>query len=346
MGPMPDSPAEPRRTVVWCRPDQTSLVRRVRDLAGLNVIEAGSPEPARAGQVAADLDAERTDDLRAAIASTDAELVLIADPGEFGSGASPEDLAALVGARSRHVTIAALEPVPPTALDMTGTGWTDPQTGGRAIDAIRLVNAPRRTPALRALADARESFGAVRSMSVEVLCPAAAGSLGAALIGAIDLVLWTLGDPESVDAAYVGPGVGSALHALPGQTLRDLHGDLSAMVRVPSGRAASVLASDRAGAWSCAVTLLGEAGVIRVSPAGFVWTGPDGETTDEHACDAPAGAAAMIADQLARLLDPDGPTDAPINLPGALAVAQAALLSARTGQGESPETIQRLVARR
>lgn len=341
---MPAAPAS--RALVWCRPDQTGLVARVGALAGLEIEQAGSPESARAGQVAAELGAERADDLRACLASTDADLVLIADPGSFGAGASPEDLGAIVGARARGVAIASLEPVPPTALDMTGAGWTDPQTGGRAIDAIRLAGAPRRTPAMRALADARESFGPVRSLAVEVAGPAPAGSLGAVLIGAIDLVLWLLGEPESVDAAYVGPGVGSALHALPGQSLQGLHGDLSALLRLPGGRAASVLASDRAGAWSCGATLMGESGVVRVTPAGFSWTGPGGEPVDEHACDAPADAAAMIADQLARQLDADTPADTPIDLPGALAVAQAALLSARTGQPESPGTIQRLVARR
>ncbi|MEZ6319007.1 MAG: hypothetical protein R3B49_09690, partial [Phycisphaerales bacterium] len=81
---MPESPAGSRRTLVWCRPDQTGLMRRVAKHARLELVGAGSPESARAGQVAGELGADRADDLRAAIASTDAELVVFADPGGFG----------------------------------------------------------------------------------------------------------------------------------------------------------------------------------------------------------------------------------------------------------------------
>ena len=51
------------------------------------------------------------------------------------------------------------------------------------------------------------------------------------------------------------------------------------------------------------------------------------------------GAVGAIADAIVRLLDARAQASAPVDLAGVLAIGEAALLSARTGQGESPSTI-------
>ncbi|GJM19733.1 MAG: hypothetical protein DHS20C14_19460 [Phycisphaeraceae bacterium] len=334
----------PTKALVWCRPDQTVLVRAIADAAGLEIASAGSPDPSRATQIAADFEAAPADDLRAALAATDAGVALIADPGTFGAGGSEEDAGAVAAARARGTRIVTLEPIPPTAMDVSGSAWTTQQAGGRPVDLVRLGALPRRTPAWRAAGEALEAFGTVRSMSVELITPALAGSLGAALVGALDLVVAMMGEPESVDGALLGSARGA-----PGDSVRGLAGDLCAVARTPDGRGATLLASDQGGAWSCAATMLGDGGTLRITQRGFVWIAPDGGVLDEHespdSADRAATAVRVIADRITRLLDPGAPEQAPDGLPEVLAVAQAVLLSARTGQPESPTTIQRLVAR-
>jgi len=52
----------------------------------------------------------------------------------------------------------------------------------------------------------------------------------------------------------------------------------------------------------------------------------------------------VIARALSQLMDPAMPRPTPCDTAGILAVGQAALLSARTGQTESPATIRQIVA--
>ena len=49
-----------------------------------------------------------------------------------------------------------------------------------------------------------------------------------------------------------------------------------------------------------------------------------------------------LADALSRLLEPGQPDAAPVNLESALVLSQTALLSARTGQAESPSSVRRM----
>lgn len=60
----------------------------------------------------------------------------------------------------------------------------------------------------------------------------------------------------------------------------------------------------------------------------------------------PSPGAVAMGDDLARLLDAHIPDVGPLDLPSRMSVAQAAMLSARTGQPESPETLRRLLENR
>ncbi|MEQ8770880.1 MAG: hypothetical protein RIB60_10285 [Phycisphaerales bacterium] len=347
---MPESePNTAPTALVWCRPEQTGLVRDIADRAGLTIETAGSPEPTRAGHVATELGAEPADDLRAALAATGARVALLADPGAFSEGANDEDAGAVAAARSRGTTLITLEPIPPAAADLPGSPWVEQQPGGRPIDAVRLGTLPRRTRAWIAASDLLDAFGTVRSMSVEVMMPTHAGTLGAALVGALDLVSAVLGDAESVDAALMSDT--RARDAAP-ESVRGFTGSVSALVRGADGRCASLHASDQSGAFAFGTTLVGEAGTLRITHAGFSWTDARGALVDDHADlggtpGSPADAAArVIAERIVRLTDPSEPEPAPDGLPETLAFAHAALLSARTGQPESPATIRRLVSAR
>lgn len=389
--------------------------------AGLAVVGVGSPEPGRAGALAAAMgigggEVRVWDDLRAALATGDAELVLLAAPGDFAGGQrqgamDAEDAGALAACRARGVRIASIEPMPASVLQLgaavptpsadaapgepggdviaasTGAGVVlgpgapvlvdepEPRIRARAIDAgggwARALPLLRHCRAMREAADLFETLGQVRTAVFEGWSGPGQGSLGARLFDAMDTLVWLLGAPEQVDAAYVWPARARPIHATTGETLRGLHGDLTANLRFADGRAASVALSDCAGRWGTSVTLIGEGGRLRVTDdgaggsgggggggtgtGGFVWLSADGQTVDasrparrkrgqeERADEAFVDAA---SEQVARLLDQRVPAPAPTDYAAVLAAAGAALLSARTGEAESPRTILRMAGSR
>ena len=115
---------------------------------------------------------------------------------------------------------------------------------------------------------------------------------------------------------------------------------------------ASIIASDQGGRWNRTTTLVGPKGRLRIFDDGFEWIGPDGAKVDQSRRatrkrgsdpDVPHAVAA-IADSLSRMLDAGAPDPGPSDHAAILAAGQAALLSARTGQAESPATIKRMAA--
>lgn len=334
----------PAKTIVWLRPEQAEMVRTVADVAGLELVSAGSSDRGRAGEVAKALGVEPVDDLRTVLTRASVDLVWIASPGEFGTDHAGQDAAAIAAARSRGLRVATLEPIPAAALDLAHGGWLRNQTGSRAIDALQFVPLARCSTALREATDLLESYGPIRSLAIESLCRPEHGSLGARLFGAMELALTLIGVPDVVDAAFVAPAATTGLHALPSESLRALSGDLTANLRFPDGRAASIFASDHAGTWRRSITLLGPGGRLHATEQGFVWTGPDGAVLDEHRrADRPDAAPATVAESLARMLDPAAPSDPPVDHEAVLAMGQTALLSCRTGQPESPAMIRRMI---
>jgi hypothetical protein len=118
--------------------------------------------------------------------------------------------------------------------------------------------------------------------------------------------------------------------------------------------------SDQAGRWNRSLMLVGPGGRIRVYDDGFEWVAPDGARVDasralgaSRASDAvgsaaggaaPGRSAAVIAEALERYLGGREGTVPPLDSGRVLAMAGAALLSARTGEGESPATIARMAS--
>ncbi len=337
--------AEGRRVAVWISPGQTALARAVADAAGLDLIAAGSPARGQSQAVAAELGTSPADDLRAMLASIEADLVWVAAPGLFGGAAGGGDAEAVLAAHARGFTVATLEPVPASALDLMSGRWLEGEHGRCPADVVRFLPMPRDGSPFRQAAEVLETFGHIRSIAVETWGQPSEGTLGARVFGGLALIASLMGEPEKIDAAYVAPSHGTGVHALPGETLRDLSGDLTACMRFADGRAAGLAASDRGGRWARTVTLLGPAGRLRIDDDGFEWIGPDGARLDEMRLERSETPPAVraIAEGLSRLLDPSAPEPPPLDYATVLSMGQAALLSARTGEAESPGTIRRMV---
>jgi hypothetical protein len=348
-----------RTAICWLSLDQLPLARAVAEqVGGLRIVGVGSPD--RASSAAAELGTRPLDDLRQALATEEADLFWLAAPGAFGAGeGASEDAAALAAARARGSLVVSLEPIPASATDLAaGGGWLDP--GGRG--ALRPADCCACGPRLRLgrpfreAQEVLESFGPVRSAMVESWRRPSQGSLGAQVYDAMDLLCALLGEPQTVDAAHVAPGIaggrGGGWGRQVGDSLRGWRGDLTASLRFDDGRTASLVASDHAGRWNRTVTLLGEAGRLRLFDDGFEWIDPAGEKVDssrQSTREAPGGVGgvgrhevAAIVDDLSRRLDPAIPAPGPADHASVLALCQATLLSARTGQCESPASIHRM----
>ncbi|MBK7405504.1 MAG: hypothetical protein IPJ41_12955 [Phycisphaerales bacterium] len=338
-----------RRIVVWCDEDRAEFVRGIARAADLSVVGAGCETKGRSAGLASVFGCPPVDDLRSALTEGDCDLVLIASAGGFGGASSPGDAAGVLTARQRGVRVVTLEPVPASALELSGA-WSSVGAGGvRAVDAARFVPLARTSRSFRDASEVLEMFGRARTLVVEALCRPEEGSLGARLFSAVEVLVWLMGEPESVDAAFAAPKRG-LLVPLPGESLRDAHGDVTANFRFADGRAAALVASDQSGRWSRSTTLLGDGGRLRVFDDGFEWVSAAGERVDSarqtkrrgETHEVPRSVEAL-AESITRLLDPAIPEEGPLDHRTVLAVCQAALLSARTGSAESPSTIRRMM---
>jgi len=323
----------------------------VAQAAGVDIVGAGSPVKGQSGLLAAGLGCAALDDLRSTLATADADLVWLASAGDFGAGGEQDDSRAVAAATGRNIKIASLEPIPQSALDLQSGGWL---TGlPRPADSLRFLGLPRLSRSFREAAEALLAFGPPRMLIIDTWSLREEGSLAARLLGAIDLTLSLMGEPETIDAAFVGPMTGTGLHALPGETFQGLHGDLWAGLRFANGACASIGASNVAGRWNTTATLLSGQGRLRIYDDGFEWIGPDGTRHDQlrirkEERGEPASAShsvAALADGLRRLLDDTVPDSGPVSMEAILTIGQAALLSARTAQPESPATIRRMMTR-
>ncbi len=261
------------------------------------------------------------------------------DPDDAPSPDSTQDLLAAAGVRLGPGS----EPTPPVAVQTSGQAAALTTLGGWAAFAMPL----RLAAPMRSVTELVEHVGPVLACSVECLGLPHHGSLGARIFDAADTLVSLMGTPESVHAAYVPWSRGRGVHSAPGHRLRTLDGSLTANMRFADGRSAAIVASSRAGAFERTITLLCEKGQVRLRRQAARWLGPSGEP--EHA-DTPAGDApcdepedlSALKHMLALMTDKRLAPPAPTDYARVLSVTGAALLSARTGEGESPSTIARM----
>jgi hypothetical protein len=363
--PNQSAPSASVRAIAWAEPEQAPLLRLLAERCGLSWVAAGSPQRGRSIELARALSegqaqgASAFDDVRSALAGLSeparpepGTLMLLA--AAVPSDINPAD-PRLRPANS--VRVATIEPIPASLI---GTGGDLSATG-----VFRQVPLFRHARAVRESAEVLSTFGPIRTMAVSAMGQIGAGSLGARLLDAVDLITLMMGEPEAVDAAYAGPGVAPSPEAsaaaapvrmLPGEDLRGLSGDMTVHLRFADGRSALAHVSDSAGAWRRTATVVGSAGRIDLDDESWAWSNQAGKVIDElkpRPASARSGserrtrsrgpsALDSLAESISRLLDPGLHDPPPARPASALACAVAAVLSARTGQPEFPATLRRL----
>ncbi|GIW74161.1 MAG: hypothetical protein KatS3mg103_0683 [Phycisphaerales bacterium] len=343
---------------VWATPEQSALLAALAERLDVRIVAAACPVRAHGPALADALSASLAGDVLDLLA-TDATLVLLATACEGFEQGLPQAVARAAAEGRRVATLAPL-PMPPS--DAAGP-WHSPIQGRLPADAVRFGPLLRHGVAFQEASETLLAFGPVRSALFWGFRPwsiAGQGATGALLIDALDLLVGLLGEAERIDAAITGPApIGSGL------TLGPLTGDLTAHGRFEGGASAAILLSDRAGGWSRRVTLLGEAGRLELGDDGHRWIDPSGRTVDrserrighepQRPAESDAGPGHDAADgvapepqaveALAQFLMPilDGRATPPLDARHLGPMAAAVLLSARTGQAESPSTLRAMV---
>jgi len=313
----------PARLAIWADAASAPFCIRVAEAAGASVIGVGGPRGFDAAAIALPVGCATCDDLRRVLTSGECDAVWIArHAGELdrASGFSP----ALV-TQPRAPRIVLSDAAPSSLAEFLQSGWTAARGDARLpCELLRFVGWPNAAAGKLGVLASLEDVGQLRSVSVEFCVPSACGTLGHLLLGAADVLAGIAGIPETVDASFAATSRAPGLHALPGESLARLEGDALALARFPNGLAATLAASDRARAWSLRILVRGERDELLV----------------EHR---ESDAAGLMADSLAAALSGDASDTAATSrrLDRAFAIAQAALLSCRTQQPESPGWLER-----
>jgi hypothetical protein len=317
------------RLIAWVERGQEKVVIDAVAAADLHLIGIGATATATADAMSLALAVPRVDDLRQAILREDADVLWLV---------APERIEADERRLIREVGRPAIssEPRPVAVADLL----MNPEEATTA----HFVPLFRRSPGYRGAMDLIEEFGRPQCAAVEFCSTGGEGTLFARLFDAVDAVEALCGPAETIDAALAGaPGAAGAVP----ESLEHLHGHLTASIRFADDCCAALVASDAAGAWRRRLTLLSRAGRLTITDAGSAFISADGRRIESHPDDDPLSPGALIGMQIMRLLEhrDASATALPPDTTRLLALCEAARLSCRTGQGETPARLLEMLSK-
>jgi hypothetical protein len=321
-----------RRWLVWADAERLPPLADLFDRLGeaVRVVGVGGSRATAVTRFAATHDAEQNDDLRALLASTDADGLLIAS----ADGVAASDLAFAADAglelRATELPLTSLSELR-DALGVDG--------GPKGESPLVLTPAIASLPGLSRANDPMHVIGDARAIAVRHVGPARTGTVWTRLVDAW-LAVITLGAlPETIDATLRTPAARQ-----PDDPLA-VHGTVLAHGRGIKAAASTVAVSDQLFATRRRVDVFAADGYLELTDHAFLLFGPgdppiDG-TPDPHQ---PADPVDLLDAHWTQLDDPT-PSDARprlARLREAVACGLATLLSTRTGQPESPHNLLRL----
>ncbi|MHC4976783.1 MAG: hypothetical protein ACYTF7_09285 [Planctomycetota bacterium] len=313
----------------WITPEQVPLLRSILDSLDCSLEAVGHDgRSGQAAQMAESLDARACTHLHELTQHAEGALVLL--------GTTPqEDLDQIHELCARAERVVTLTPIPSSIKEAHADG---------APGRTRLPTFTplwRSTRGVRSLIEAIETSSMPRVLSIASTSDAHCGGLGARLFDAMDMVHTLLGEPELIDASIHPPRHGG-LQLQPGNTLSMLSGEMSVHIRCHDQSSATLALSDRGGSWVRSISAMGDAGTMRCEHDHFTWTHSDGHVVEDSDATPDLTFEETVADSVGRELDIHSQTWRPVNTARVMSMCEAAMLSARTGQGESPATVLRM----
>lgn len=343
----PDSLAP--ELILWTDPHRATLcghIIRAMD-ASVRLIGVGGPRGSDAVKLAQQHALPCTDDLRKLLVEHPATFLLLAT-------AEPVDSKLLQLAMNQGTTILTLEPIASNFDQIITT--KAPQGEGRLLTLPAFTFSPAWTKA----GETQDLLGHIRLIAFESVGPLVQQSLHARHAEAWQIITRLAAMPESIDCSLVGP-----LTEIPDDP-RAITGHLTAHARLPRGAAAQITLSDQASRHRRRLMIIGDLGRLLMTDTAYQLFGRDAENNkhdmliedvdltatlplDETGLSEDEAAANIFAQlaaaQWRRLIDhPDHPwqTSSTQDQAANLACQMAALLSARTGQAESPSKMAML----
>jgi len=331
---------------IWTDGERADLVRRVWAAlpASVKVHVIGGPRVEDVERLADQIGGDRIDDPRAwsKQASTQAPVTFLATM----VGLTVDDLRAVTDrggciltvepAAARLDKLAILADI--SLVNSTSANDAAQRNGpnGHMRGSLHRVPDLRQSHGWQAMMDAPDAVGPIRTVSMTGGFPRCDRSLFSQLFDAWRAVIALADMPLSIHASLVGAG------HVTSDDLRAIRGDVSAHARLPDERSAVLRLTDRFGGSGRDVRATAQNGTWRVTDNAFTMRDSAGKVIDGD--DAAAlwmhddGFARLIAADIQRLLSTP-PTTVPQVDPrqaDALACCMATLLSARTGEPESP----------
>jgi hypothetical protein len=313
-----------RAVLVWCDGPREQIVQGLLGrMAEIQVLAVGGPRRGQIAGLADSLGVKLHDDLRKMLIDYPAGSLVLATAEGVGA-------AELKAAHEARVAVVSLEP-PMWAADAGGSAenW---------MAAVTVVPSLRMSPAWLSAAEPLEAVGKLRSVQLSSLGPRSAGTLFARLYECVEMLVHLLGVPLTVDAALTGGP------AEPPEELAAVTGDLTAHLRFRAGPSAILHVSDRSAAWSRRLVVLGEQGQLALGDVSYTLLDCTGRTLDTLAAPSKSvDPADLIAHQWKRQLE-GAALPMAVDVRAVHMCCRAALLSCRTSQLESPETLLRIGA--
>ncbi len=337
--PMVDRPPIPEVTI-WTDARRAVQVGQLLELMQGAVRPAGlgGPHHAKIDDLSRQLDRPVGDDLRKLLVERPAPFVLLATM----DGVTREDL---VTALAQDSVVLTVEPVAASfdELPLPRARASSSAEAGASAAALswasRLIPIPgfTRSPGWTSAAEPLEVLGAIRLIGVTSFGSANECSLFSRLHDAFRVIHTLAAMPESIDAMLAGPSVQAQ------ENPRQITGHLAAFARLPGGATAVLQVSDRTGPNDRQLTIVGDQSRIRAGDLDYDLIDHEGRPLDHRqSAEATGGFTQLIAWQWKRVLQRPSVTPAQAPPPDdaqILACCLACLLSARTGQPESPGKI-------
>ncbi|MEM9109065.1 MAG: hypothetical protein AAGC72_03495 [Planctomycetota bacterium] len=317
---------------VWVDDDRLVTVRSLLDMMGTSVrpIAFGSPKSHAASDWATHLDIPMFDDLRQVLVQHPSAFILL---GTL-EGVGPDDLPMAVAQGSK---VLAIEPVGTTVAEHAQAYRITKPADGSTRPAGRIVHAPAfdRSAGFLAAAAPHDSLGEHRAVQMTHAGSADSGSMFFRLFDAWISVLDFIELPERIDAEL---STGGSTNTVPDDP-RQLTGRLTAHARLPGVGSAGVLVSDHAAELTRRLTVIGDQAQLVITAGGYKLTETSGKVVDHLDADVEPGYLDQLAAQWRRLIDQrtPPPEHRATREQHALACCHACLLSARTGEPESPQ---------